>query len=170
MFSVIEERHRPLEAIDDARLRRLLAYWEEKRGTRPMPARPDINPIDLKEHLGHLHLLEVLGPGLFRFRVYGSEVSNPDVRDMTGRTSRDYEDRTFADLVTRHYQACVDVRRPLYHHVLGKLDGHPYESVRLSLPLSGDGTLVDMLLTSPVHRCVPVGPLSRGPRGPGRWL
>lgn len=116
-----------------------------------MPTRADIDPLELREHLGRLHLLDVIGPNLFRFRLYGSGVTNPNVADMTGRTTQDYADTAFGALVTRHYQVCVAERAPVYHEVRGTLADEPYEYSRLTLPLSSDGVSVDMLLASP-HR------------------
>ena len=115
-----------------------------------MPSWEDMDPVHLREHLGRLHLLDVLGPGQFRFRVYGSDVKNPDAQDMTGLTTRDYATVPFGELVTRHYQACVEAREPVYHEVAGSLDGLPYHFRRLTLPLSSDGESVDKLLASPL--------------------
>ncbi|HUJ03619.1 MAG TPA: PAS domain-containing protein, partial [Rhizomicrobium sp.] len=40
----------------------LKAYWDRKRGERAMPARADIKPAEIKEHLGSIVLVDVL-PG-----------------------------------------------------------------------------------------------------------
>lgn len=151
MFCLIEDRREPLESIPEERLRRLLAFWREKQVGRAMPSRADIDPFEMQEHLGRLHLLDVVGPNLFRFRLYGSGVTNPDVVDMTGRTTREYSNLAFGAVVTRHYQVCVDEKVPVYHEVYGTLGDAPYEYTRLTLPLSSDGMNVDMLLVSP-HR------------------
>lgn len=150
-FVLIEDRAEALDAIAAPRLRRLLDYWSGACAGRAMPARADIDPLGLREHMGRIHMLEVLGPGRFRFRIYGSGMTNPDVRDMTGLTTDDYEDKAFGALVTRHYKSCVEAKAPVYHCVLGELDALPYEYARLTLPLSSDGTSVDMLLAS-AHR------------------
>jgi hypothetical protein len=41
------------------RFRRLYDYWHEKRGTRAMPSRADIDPLELKGVLGWVLLLDV---------------------------------------------------------------------------------------------------------------
>ncbi len=151
MFCLTEDRRQPLKSIANDRLRRLLKYWRGKRAGRAMPSRADIDPLELREHMGRMHLLDVIGPSLFRFRLYGSGVTNPNVRDMTGQTTQDYEDPAFGAVVTRHYQACVEARSPVYHEVFGTLGDVPYEYVRLTLPLSSNGVDVDKILTSP-HR------------------
>jgi len=151
LFCLTEDRRQPLELMTNDRLRRLYSYWCRKRGGRSMPSRDDIDPLEMREHLGRMHLLDVVEPNLFRFRLYGSSVTNPSVKDMTGRTTRDYEDAAFGAVVTRHYQECVDEKVPVYHEVIGTLGESPYEYVRLTLPLSRDDANVEMLLSSP-HR------------------
>ena len=157
MYCLIEDRREPLESIPEDRLRRLLAFWREKQAGRAMPSRADIDPFEMVEHLGRLHLLDVIGPNLFRFRLYGSRVTNPDVVDMTGRTTQEYADTAFADMITRHYQECVDEKAPVYHEVYGTLDDAAYDYCRLTLPLSRDGVAVDMLLVSPHRLSISIG-------------
>ncbi len=120
-----------------------------------MPARADVDPAELRENLGRIHLLDVEGPETFRYRVYGSRVTNPDATDMTGRTTRDYRDQSFGALVTRHYAECVGARRPRCHAIRATLDTAPYEYTRMSLPLSDDGETVTMILVGTVRHTVP---------------
>jgi hypothetical protein len=42
-------------------LRNLYDYWNARRGSRPMPARGDLDPIDLKAVLPLLILIDVVG-------------------------------------------------------------------------------------------------------------
>src|SRR5258707_4581777 len=65
----------------------LRAYWEQKRGDRAMPSRADISPVQLKDHLGWVMMLDVL-PGArdFRFRLIGTLVTQYFFVDNTGRT------------------------------------------------------------------------------------
>jgi len=163
MFQIKIDRREPIEAVTDPNLRLLLDYWRGKCAGRAMPSRVDIDPLEFRANLGRVHILDVLGPERFRFRIYGSAITNPDVRDMTGLTTQDYEDKNFAALVTAHYQECVDERAPVYRYVLGMLDGGPYEYFRLLLPLSTDGETVDKLLVAPLRVIIPVGLPTRGP-------
>ena len=63
------------------------AYWNEKRGSRSMPARADINPVELREHLGWIMMVEVL-PEMadFRYRLIGTKVTRYFVKNSTGLT------------------------------------------------------------------------------------
>ena len=62
-------------------------HWEGKRGGRAMPARRDISPAALKDHLGWVMILEVL-PGArdFRYRLIGTLVTQYFSQDATGMT------------------------------------------------------------------------------------
>lgn len=162
MFGLISDRQLPIEALDDERLVRLFEYWTKKKGHRPMPGRSDIDPLDLKEHMGQLHLIDVLGPENFRYRIYGSRVTNPDSTDMTGKSASDYQDTAFASMTTRHYQICVDARAPVFHHIVGEIQLHRYEFKRLCLPLSNQGTAVNMILASPIRMVIPTSLSHRG--------
>src|SRR3546814_10324956 len=69
----------------DVRRAKLLAYWEGKCGIRPMPARKDIDVLDLRFVLGRLLLLEVADGRRFRFRLHGTALVDHVHYDMTGR-------------------------------------------------------------------------------------
>jgi len=65
----------------------LRAYWESKRQGRAMPARADISPAQLKEHLGWVMIVDVM-PGArdFRYRLIGTLVTQYFSGDFTGKT------------------------------------------------------------------------------------
>ncbi len=127
-------------------LRQLLAYWNAQRGDRRMPGRAELDLLQVRDNIGRMHVLDVEGPGIFRYRLYGGRVTNPDRAEMTGRTTMDYADQDFARMVTAHLQECVDARVPICYRIDGEVDGLPYRYIRLVLPLSDDGTVVSHLL------------------------
>src|SRR6202000_1752501 len=61
-------------------------YWERKRGARAMPSRADINPSEMKQHLGWIVLADAL-PGFtdFRYRTIGTRVSSYFAPSSTGK-------------------------------------------------------------------------------------
>ena len=65
-------------------LRNILEYWRKKRGDRAMPARRDIDPQELKQHLRNLFLLNVEGDD-FRYRLLGSAITERYGRNSTGK-------------------------------------------------------------------------------------
>jgi hypothetical protein len=136
-------------------LETLFSYWSGKRGESLMPPRRAFDPSELRANAGRMHLLGVEGPDLFRYRVYGSRVTNPDAADMTGRTTRDYRDRAFGELVTRHLSECVRERAPVCYDIRAHLDGLPYEYLRIALPFTENGTDVSHILVGTVRGTVP---------------
>jgi hypothetical protein len=133
--------------IQFERFRRLYDYWHEKRGTRAMPSRADITPLELKGVLGWVLLLDVeRTPLRFRFRLVGSEITTIRGMDLTGRyldesvsSSRDVILRFNARVAT---EPCIG-----FHCVLDTMrDARVGWVSRLSLPLSSDQRHVDMIL------------------------
>jgi hypothetical protein len=47
---------------------------EEGRG-RALPSRSDIDPIEIPRLLPHIMLVDVMGPGLYRYRLVGTEIA-----------------------------------------------------------------------------------------------
>ncbi|HEX7968313.1 MAG TPA: PAS domain-containing protein, partial [Stellaceae bacterium] len=70
--------------LDHPTLAFLRAYWESKRRGRHMPSRADIDPIEMKAHLGWIVLADVL-PRLadFRLRLVGTLVTQYFLSDST---------------------------------------------------------------------------------------
>lgn len=64
-------------------LLRIEEYWESKRGNRLLPSRADIDPRELQGILGHVFVLERIAPGLGKFRVAGSHLT-----DLLGMETR----------------------------------------------------------------------------------
>ena len=104
-FDLKSEELVPLPQIPDDSLRKLVDYWDSLREDRPFASRAQIDPLQIPDLLGHLRIVSIEPGGIFRFRLYGSLATNPDHADMTNKTTRDYQDKAFGDLVTRHYAA-----------------------------------------------------------------
>lgn len=127
-------------------------YWDRKRGDRPMPARADIDPLEMPEQLGWIILTEVIGPPLrFRYRLVGSAVTAGIGRDSTGKYLDEiYPAPNYKDIVSS-FCWVVSNRRPV--RVVGDLwftrrNWLYFES--LDLPLSQNGMDVNMILTRAV--------------------
>jgi len=59
-----------------AAVREVEAYWEALRGTRPMPARAEIDPRGIAGALEFAFLLERIAPGAGRIRLAGTHLSD----------------------------------------------------------------------------------------------
>lgn len=136
-----------LSTVTDDSLRRLYSYWADKRGDRRFPARRDIDPLDFAYVLGWVTLVDVTyNPTRFRFRLYGSELAHRIGLDLTGTYADQHPDREFAALLQQAWQEVVDRREPLAGRYDRLVDNRrqPWEAIRM--PLSSDGTIIDMLL------------------------
>jgi len=96
-------------------LRRLRDYWLAARRDRMMPARRDIDPINISPALlPHVVLADVFhDPLRFRYRLIGTRVTAMAGRDATGHEiNRDlYGDNT--ERVIWGYRTCVETRAPV---------------------------------------------------------
>ena len=111
-----------------------------------MPLRRDIDPTEIPSLLEHIRLVDVEPGGVFRFRLYSMKATNPDQRDMTGLTTRDYRDVAFGEMVTRHYAASAESGEPRCWHIRASVEAGNYEYLRLVLPLGKTGPACAMLL------------------------
>ncbi|WP_208348514.1 PAS domain-containing protein [Pseudaestuariivita rosea] len=61
------------------------AYWHKIRGNRMLPSRSDVDPRGIENSLEYAFILERIAPGLARFRLTGSHLTDlmgMDVRGM----------------------------------------------------------------------------------------
>ncbi len=127
-------------------------YWLRCRGARAMPSRADINPSDMKEHLGWVLLMDVLpGADDFRFRTVGTRVAEYFLQDATGTTVKEAFGRYGADTVNAVLATHRKVAREgvvLRVHGGAGLFGRAFlDFDAVYMPLSVDGTTVNMILS-----------------------
>lgn len=129
----------------------LKAYWDKQRGERAMPARRDLDPIDLKSHLGWIAMLDAM-PGFedFRYRLVGTRIADYFPTDGTGQTIRQafapFGNKTAGAVLAFHRQVARD-RIPLHlSGALGRPGGAQFAYEGLILPLSDDGVTTDKLM------------------------
>jgi hypothetical protein len=76
-----------IERIPHPRIREIATYWEAKRQGRRAPSRRDLDPpFEIRAHIAHLFMLDVVEPGpRFRIRLVGTEVTRAVGGNHTGR-------------------------------------------------------------------------------------
>jgi hypothetical protein len=131
----------------------IFSYWNEKRGTRTMPARAEICPPELREHLGWIILVDVL-PDLadFRYRLIGTKVARYFRGDWTGHTISDafrpYGEGPVKGVQAVHRKAARDkVPVRAQGEAAWLADGFAHFD-SLYLPLSDDGESCNMILSA----------------------
>jgi hypothetical protein len=140
----------PQFTIERPELRRLLEYWQAKRRTLGrLPARADIDPLEMRFALGHLILADVEpgDPIRFRHRLIGTRIVEHAGYDATGLYVDDIPDQELARRLTESYRTVIATREPVHDRVNGMVGGRPLNLEILRLPLSQDGTTIGMVLT-----------------------
>jgi len=130
----------------------VLAYWRAKKGDRAFPARADIDPLEFPRALPRVMMAEVsYDPLEFRYRVAGTGLFAMHGQELTGKLARELQPPEFGALIHRHYAEAVDRRAPMLHAIELTLDHLTTSYARLILPLSGDGGVIDRLITVEAH-------------------
>ncbi len=142
-----------LDKIETPELQRLYRYWEESRRGRDFPARRDIDPLHFPYILGSVLLLDVLyEPLRFRFRLHGTDLVLRAGYDMTGKMADALPNAENRAVLLQRCHTLIETRQPMVvirDRLLGK-QIFGYEA--LWLPLSEDGTTIDMLMGALVYR------------------
>ena len=139
--------------ITDPRLEEAYQYWRRKAAGRPVMLRRDLDPVEIPRLLPHLMLVEVLGPGLYRYRLIGTEIAGAQGTNATGSFVHDaLKDPDYRAHVLRLYDSCVAERAAVYSESLfisptAEVERH---TKVLFLPLSEDGEVVHQVLVMQV--------------------
>jgi hypothetical protein len=138
--------------IREARLRRLHAYWLERRGNRRMPARRDIDPLDFPYLLGSIMLIDVVGePPCFRVRLHGTELVRLAAHELTGKLLDEVPGSAYRAYVLERCRSLVETGEPTLVHHDRVLDGRRRRYEALWLPFADDGDAVTMLLCALIY-------------------
>ena len=135
--------------IEDDRLRRLFAYWCEKRAGRPMPSRADIDATEIPWALSQIFLVDYAPESGFRYRLAGTMEVETLGMDPTGHWLDDIHDafRTRPDIASR-YRAAVETGRATYR--FGRVAFVHHREHRfvqnMILPFAADGVTVNLLM------------------------
>lgn len=147
MYGILPDKHMPAGDI----VRGALDYWERIRGDRRMPARADLDPMEIVPLLPYVMLVDVLYEPLdFRFRLLGT------AHDQI--TSGDYRGRCFSELphtapgnpIWAQYAQVVAEQRPVHAGVsyIGPDEFLPRQLEHCLMPLSLDDRKVDMVFVA----------------------
>lgn len=137
-----------LETVRHPKILRMHAYWLSKCAGRAMPRRADIDVLELRDCLGNLCLLDVVGEGprRFRFRVDGSNLAALTGFELTGKFVDEVPDARYRDFLIALYERVVASRAPVFLANAEEWNGFGVEEISVTLPLSSDGTHVDGIL------------------------
>lgn len=126
----------------------LYHYWNARRGLRSMPSRSDIDPLEMRQWLPRITLVDVAPDGEgFTYRLVGTQIVDLLGMNPTGRPiDWSWPEEDTANLLAG-YRQVVATRAPVIcHQTCAWLDDQVPSAWALRLPLSSDGTEVDMVL------------------------
>jgi hypothetical protein len=129
----------------DPRLRQVYAYWQAK------PARRDIDPAEITGVLPHLMLIDVEPGPRYRYRLFGTAVTEAFGMNPTGKCVDEVMTGDYKTFLLRLYDDLCAQKKPIYStSIYGtKLETKMWTQ-RLMLPLSADGAAVDKVLACQV--------------------
>lgn len=106
----------PAEVFNHATLSALFRYWDKKRAERAMPARRDIDPIEMGPRLlPHLMLCELGDHGdRIRFRLVGTFLVKRLGYDPTGQWLADLPKSDYLDFLAKTLRQTYAEAAPLY--------------------------------------------------------
>jgi hypothetical protein len=121
-------------------------YWLGKGAGKAMPARADIDPLDIPALLANVFLIDVVpgNPRRFRFRLVGTCITELE-GEMTNRFLDEFVPDAAGAAMARHYEDTVQGRIRVRHETLHWRKREYVNYDVLLLPLSSDGQTVDML-------------------------
>ena len=142
---------RNLEFVHPANVQ-ALAYWQSKCGPRAMPARADLDPLEMRGFLANVALVDVLPregrPSEFRIRLAGAAIEDV-FGPVSARLLTDAVPAATAARWAGMFQATIDARGPI--RVSGRVSYEKMdylETEALFAPLADAGADISMLFAS----------------------
>jgi len=144
---MVMDRLSPTKESKDQALLQLYRHWNERRGDRPFPAPEDIDQTDFAYASERVSMIEVsYDPLRFRYWSVAPQLTAHLGYNMTGSYVDEVPEPSMRQFVRACYERVIQSRAPVYEMgtVLIRLDEWWHEV--LVLPLSSDGSNIDMLL------------------------
>ncbi len=139
------------ETLELPEHRQLFDYWRSKFRAGRLPARKDIDPIDIPNLLPWLSLIETdwsSDAPRFRIRLVGSGVVDRFGRDATGLWFEDaYDEEVCAQQVAMYTQIVTTAWPSLSRPTPPIRDREHIVSNRLIVPLTGGGDRVEQMMS-----------------------
>jgi hypothetical protein len=141
------------EHVRNPALRLLIAYWFDTCNGRPMPARRDINPIEISSALAQIWLCDYLSESdRFRYRLAGDEINDFWGFNLSGKYLDEIAPAERLASVTKKYRMALELPAIVYDRAcLSLTEEITRNGERIVLPLSDDGRTVNALLGA-THR------------------
>lgn len=131
-------------AISHPKLRALFDLWDARRGSRQAPPRSDFSHEDLLPWFGHLMLLDCLDNNEYRYRLYGTALTQLFGFDLTGKLVGASSDLIGAK-PQDEYARVVRIGAPVYTSRISPSAREYLQVDKLALPLMEGGRVTKIL-------------------------
>ncbi len=131
-------------------LRRAYVYWVAKTAGRPAPDRRDLDPIEIKDILPHLSIVEIVGDGdamRHRFRLVGTAVIDALGYEPTNHHVEDFDEGGHADFMRRLLIEVMASGQPLYAASAFRAKAERLSTERILLPFTCGGSTIRQIVT-----------------------
>jgi len=146
--------------IPNELVRDFCTYCLEVKPDGDWADRADFDPFKLRPWLGYIIIVEFLeAENDFRYRMYGTRVSDQTDCDMTGRLVSDY-DSDVRDFNMRLYHDCVSNRRIVYSEHTRLYSRYDCDWCRVICPVKSDAQIQAIACNYPVERPKPSGDIN----------
>lgn len=126
--------------------REILEYWHYKRRGRQMPARADLDPLEMRHALGQMIMMDIhRDPLRFRTRLVGSGQARRRGFDFTNKWLDELPPE-YRALVLPRAEAVAARGEPVCSRVKRMMDGRWFDYEALWLPLGADGKTPTMII------------------------
>lgn len=142
------------DQLEEPGLRRLWRVWSGLRAARggALPARSQLDVVDLAECWGDLVVLDVVDGGRdFVYRLYGTNVADAYGYDLTGLSVRALPPSAIPFFFDYYSAICVE-RAACFCRRASAPEARVREWDRLSVPFAEDGQVVDRIFTAAYPR------------------
>ena len=132
-----------------ANLQSMYAYWQSKRGSRPMPRRADLDPTEIPPRLlpGVMLVDVVPDDRRYVYRLVGTMEAEVRGYDPTGKSVAEGYFGENAEDAMQYYDHVVETRAAALDPVPFLERRRGYKGAEsLFLPLSNDGVAVNMII------------------------
>lgn len=141
----VETSHRDIRAMLD--------YWRGKCAGRPMPARSDLDPADIRPFLPYVTLVDVVADERrFVYRLIGTMEVALRGGDPTGKSVVEAFFGRSAESVLQKYEIVCTTREPYHERDDYQVVDRYVGEENLFLPLSDDGEQVNKILVFSINR------------------
>ncbi|HVJ42403.1 MAG TPA: PAS domain-containing protein [Dongiaceae bacterium] len=123
-------------------------FWDGKRQGRTMPTREDFDPLEMRDWLPGIVLVDVQhNPRRLTYRLVGTRSVELKQRDVTGQTVEEGYHGASLDDILENYRLVIEGCTVLYDwEAAASQSGYLQDIETLMLPLSANGETVNMVM------------------------